>query len=88
MLVDDGLDGVAEEFTNDVLEVAEDVREAGLEMTIDFDFGDLDVGTVGRVGESGDGFGAAVDNILGGAFDEDFANEVGLGKLGAGGEVW
>mgnify|MGYP005988313611 CR=1 FL=1 len=65
MLVDDGLDGVAEEFTDNVFEVAEDVGEAGVEMAVDFDLGDLDVGAVGGIGEGGDGFGAAVDDILG-----------------------
>lgn len=88
MLVNDGLDRVAEEFANDVFEVAEDVREAGVEVAVDFDLGDLDVGAVGRIGEGGDGFGAAVDDIFGSTFDEDFADEVGLGQLGAGGEVW
>lgn len=88
VLVDDGLDGVAEEFSDDVFEVAEDIGEAGVEVAVDFDFGDLDVGAVGGICEGCDGFGAAVDDILGGAFDEDLADEVGFGELGARGEVW
>lgn len=85
--VDDGLYRVAQELADDVLEVAEDVGEAGLEMALDADVGDLDVGRVGGAGNLLDGLGAGLDDRLGVAFDEDFADEVGLGELGAGGEV-
>lgn len=85
--VDDGLDGVAQELADDVLEVAEDVGEAGVEVAVDFHLGHLHLGPVGGAGELGDGFCAAADDILGEALDEDFANEVGLGEGGAGREV-
>lgn len=87
LAVDDGLDRVAEELADDVLEVGEDVGEAGGEVAVDADVGDLGAGPVGGAGEGGDGAGAAVDDVAGLALDEDLADEVGLGELGAGGEV-
>lgn len=87
VVLDDGLDRVAQELADDVLEVAEDVGEARVEVAVDFDLGDLYVGAVCGVGELGDGFGAAAYDIFGEAFDEDFADEIGFGELGAGREV-
>ena len=51
---------------------------------------DLRNGYVGAVGGSGQGaytFCTALHNVLGDALDENLADEVGLGELGAGGEV-
>lgn len=87
VVLDDGLDGVAQELADNVLEMTEDVREARVEVAVDFDLGDLDVGSVCGAGELGDSFGAAAYDIFGEAFDEDFANEVGFGELGTGREV-
>lgn len=86
LALDDGLHRVAEELADNVLEVAEDVGEAGGEVALDVDLGDLDLGPVGGAGEGLDGAAAAVDDVLGDALDEDFADEVGFGELGAGGE--
>lgn len=87
MVVDDRLDRVAQELADNVLEVAEDVGKAGLEVAVDFHLGHLHLGAVGGAGELGDGFCTAADDILGDALDEDFAYEVGLGEGGAGREV-
>lgn len=46
-LVDHRLHGVAQQFADDVFEVAEDVGEGGLEVPVDADLGDLHVGSVG-----------------------------------------
>lgn len=83
----DGLDGVAQELADNVLEMAEDVGEARAKVAVNFDLGDLDIRSVCGAGELGDGFSAAAYDIFGEAFDEDFADEVGFGELGAGGEV-
>lgn len=48
MPVDDSLDGIAQEFADDVLEMTQDIGEASFEMTIDFDLGDLNVRAVSR----------------------------------------
>lgn len=85
--VNDSLDRVAEELADNVLDVAQDVGEAGVEVADDVDLGDGGVGPVGGAGEGRDGFGAARDDVLGGTFDEDLADEVGLGELRAGREV-
>jgi hypothetical protein len=85
--LDDGLDRVAQELADDVLEVAEDVGEAGGEVAVDLDIRDLDAGSVGGAGQGADGGGAALDDVLCYALDEDLADEVGLGELGAGGKV-
>jgi hypothetical protein len=85
--LDDSLDGVAQELTDNVFEVAEDVGEARAEVAIDFDLGHLYSWGVCSAGELSDGFGAAAYDVLGRAFYEDFADKVGLGELGAGREV-
>lgn len=85
--VDDGLNRVAQELADNVLDVAEDVGEAGVEVANDADLGDGDVGPVDGASEGADGLGAALDDVLGRALDEDLADEVGLGELGARGEV-
>lgn len=56
--------------------MAEDVREARLEVALDADLGDLDIGGVDGAGNLLDGVGAILDDILSVALDEDFANEV------------
>lgn len=86
LALDDGLDGVAEELADNVLEVAEDIREAGVEVAFDFDLGDLHFRAVGGEGEGLDGAAAAVDNVLGDALDKNFADEIRFGEFGSGGE--
>lgn len=78
MAVDDGLDRVAQEFADDVLEVAEDVGEAGFKVAVNLDLGDLHVRAVGVACEGDGGFGTTIDDVLGDAFDKDLADEVGL----------
>lgn len=67
--------------------MAEDVGEAGVEVSVNLDLRNLDVGTIGGAGEGNNSLGAALDDVLGVAFDEDFADVVGFGELGAGREV-
>lgn len=87
VVLDDGLDGVAQELADNVFEVAKDVGEARVEVAVDFDLGNLHVGAVCGVSELGDGFGAAANDVFGVAFYEDLADKVGFGEFGAGGEV-
>lgn len=67
--------------------MAEDVGKAGVEVSVNLDLRDLDVGTIGGAGEGNNGLGTALDDVLGVASDEDFADVVGFGEFGAGGEV-
>jgi hypothetical protein len=53
--IDDGLDRVAKELTDDVLEMAENIGERSIKMAIHRDIRDLDVGTIGSPSKSGDG---------------------------------
>lgn len=87
VVLDDGVHGVAEELANNVLEVVQDVGEAGGEVALDADLGDGDAWAVGRAGEGLDGVTAARDDVASDAAYEDFADEVGLRELGARGEV-
>lgn len=82
-----GLHRVAQELADNVLEVVENIGEAGGEVALDADLGDGGGGPVRGAGEGLDGTGAAGDDVLGDAADEDLAYEVGFGKLGAGREV-
>lgn len=67
--------------------MAEDVGEAGVEVSVNLDLGDLDVGTICRAGEGSDGLRTALNNVLSVASDENFADVVGFGEFGTGGEV-
>lgn len=68
--------------------MAEDVGEAGVEVAVNFDFGNLGIGAVGGAGEGGDGFCAALNDVLCVALDKDLPNEIGFGEFSAGREVW
>lgn len=80
------LDGVAQQLANDVFQVAKDVREAGLQMSLDFDLGYDYFGSVGTLSNLLYCFSAALDNFLGDTLEEDLTNELGFGELGTGGE--
>lgn len=56
--------------------MAEDIREAGVQVAVDLDLGDLGLGPVGGAGEGGDGLCAALNDGFGVALDEDFADEI------------
>lgn len=86
MSLDDSLDGVSEELADNILEVAEDVREAGGEVALDFDLGDGTVWAMDGTCEGLCGGAAVLDYVFGDTFDEDFADEVGVRQGGAGGE--
>lgn len=86
VLLDDGLDRVAEQLADDVLEVAEDVGERGVQVAADPDLRDLGAGRVGGPREVLYGFGAVLDDVLGDTLDEYLADELALRELGAGGE--
>ena len=81
----DGLNRVAQELADDVLEVAEDEGEAGFEVALDLDVGDGHVRPVGLLGYAADGLAAAVDDVLGYAFGKYLAYEFGAGCFGAAG---
>ena len=74
VVVDDGLDGVAKEFTDNVFEMGEDVGEGGGEVT-----GEIDCWEEGFGWEVGGyGCGDAGDDRGRRAFEEDFADEIGV----------
>lgn len=56
-------------------------------MPLDFHLGELGVRTIGDAGNLLDRFEASFDDCLGVAFDEYFADEVGVREFGARGEV-
>jgi hypothetical protein len=85
VLLGHGLDRVAQQLADDVLEVAEDVGEVGVEVAVDADLGEGDAGPVGTLQDLADGAAAAGDDVFGETFEEDFADEFGVGELGAGG---
>jgi hypothetical protein len=86
MLLGDGLHRVAQQLADDVLEVAEDVGEVGVEVAVDADLGEGDVGPVGALQDLADRVAAARDDVLGDALEEDLADELGLGELRAWGK--
>jgi hypothetical protein len=86
-LLDDGLYRVAQQLANNVLEVAEDVRECSLEMAVHFDLGDLDIRAVCTPDQLLRGLSTIFDNFFGIASQEDLANgflvvqQLGVGKV-------
>ncbi len=68
--------------------MAEDERKVGFEVAIDLDPGDDYVWSVGALRDRADGLPAPLDYVLGNALEEDLADELGLGELGARGEPW
>lgn len=78
MLFDDSLDGVLEEFVDNIFEVVEDVREVGGEVVFDFDFGDGIVWVMDGMCEGLCGGVVVLDYVFGDIFDEDFVDEVGV----------
>jgi hypothetical protein len=87
-LLDDGLDGVAQKFADDVLEMTEDVGECRIKMTIHLDFRDLDVRAVGVLDEFLGCFSTVFDYLFRITAQEDLANGLlvrrrvlGLGKM-------
>lgn len=50
VVFDDGLEGVAQEFADYVLEVRRDVREGGVEVTLDLHFGQVNLWPVELAG--------------------------------------
>nr|POE87359.1 hypothetical protein CFP56_29948 [Quercus suber] len=77
--LDDGLDAVTQELTEDVLEVGRDVGERRVEVALKVDFRNGDVRAVGGRDELASGLGAALDDLLGVTFEEDLADEVIVG---------
>lgn len=86
MALGDGLDGVAQQLADDVFQMAEDVREVGVQVAVDVDMREGDVGTVGALEDGAHGVGDALHDVFGVAFEEDLADEFGFGELRAGGE--
>ena len=81
LLLNDGLDGVAQELADDVFQVVENVGEGSIEMTFEFDFGEDSGGPVGGSREGLDLFPAAGDDFLGIAFEKYFSYKLGLRGL-------
>jgi hypothetical protein len=86
VLLGHGLHRVAQQLADDVLEVAEDVGEVGVEVAVDADLGQGYVRTVGPLQDLADGVAAACDDVFGDALEEDGADEFRLGELGPRGE--
>lgn len=79
-----GLHRVAQQLADDVLEMAQDVREVGVEVAFDADLGQGDIRPVGALQDVADGLAAARDDVFGDALEEDLADELRLGQLGTG----
>lgn len=86
VLLHDALHRVPQQLADDVLEMAQDVREVGVEVAVDVDLRDRRVRPVRVLGYLPDRVPAPLDDFLGYAFEEDLADEFGLGELGAGRE--
>ena len=87
-LLDDSLDGVAEELAYDVFEVAQNVGEGGIEVTIDLDVRYLNVRTMGAPDEVLGCRSTFLDNVSGAASQEYLTHGLlivrgmwGLGKV-------
>ena len=63
--------------------MAEDVGEVGVEVAVDADLGERDVRPVGALQDLADRVAATGDYVFRDAFEEDFADELGVGELGA-----
>jgi len=75
-LLNDGLNGVAEKFSNDVLQVALDVGESGIDVTVDVDVRNLNMPTVGSFDQFLGSLAAALDDFLCITFEEYFTDGV------------
>jgi hypothetical protein len=84
LLLDDGLDGVPQELADDIFEVVEDVWEGGVEVALEFDFGENGGGSISGGGEGLDLLPAAGDDFFSVAFEEYLADKLGLGRFGVG----
>ena len=73
---DDSLDRVPQQLADDVLQVAQDVGERGLEVALEFDFWYGAIGTVRFSSESLGCLAAPLNHFLGVAAEEDLADEV------------
>lgn len=86
-LLDDCLNRISQQFANDVFEVAEDIREGGLQVAVHFDLWDGYVRTVSAPDQLLRSFSAVLDNFFGVAAKKDFANGflvvqgLGMGKV-------
>lgn len=76
---DDSLDGVPQQLADNVLQVAQDVGERGVKVTLKFDFWYGTVGSVRFSGESLRGLAAPFDHFLGVAAEKDLTDEVRVG---------
>ena len=82
VLLDHCLHRVAQQLPNDILKVAENIRETSLQVTVNIDLGDGNIRPVGALRNIPNGFPAALDNILGYTLEKDLANELGFRELG------
>lgn len=84
VVLDHGLHGVPQQLADDVLEVAEDVGEGHLQVSVNADLGDRGIGAVGGARHVLRGASAALDNVPGHASEEYLPDELlGLGQLRA-----
>lgn len=86
VVLDDGLYRVPQELADDILQVCEDVWECHVQMAVDADLGDRGVRPVSGANEVLCGMSAPLDDVPRYALQEDLADELGLGQLGAGRE--
>jgi hypothetical protein len=73
-LLDDGLDRVAQELTNNVFKMAQNVWKSRVEVAVDFDFGDINVRAIGVLDQLLHRLAAIFDYLLCVAAQEDLAN--------------
>ena len=88
-LLDDSLNRVAQQFANDVLEVAEDVWEGGIKMAVNLDLWDLNLGTICASDQFLRSFPAVVYDFFCIAPQEDLADRLLIvQQLGVGEVPW
>lgn len=77
-LLDDSLNRIAKELSNNVFKMALDVRESRVEMAFDFNGRHLDVRALSFANQFLRCFGASIDNLPCFTMKKDLANKLGV----------
>lgn len=80
-LLDQGLYRVPQELTNDVLQVALNVRKSCIKVTVDADFRNLHMRSISGLDQVLRSLSASLDNLLCIAFEKDLADSVAMGVV-------